>query len=232
MILGFTGTAGIRPFLTGVALFLLAGAPIVLWGARLPVIASIPAAGYRAVFRGVPLAAFAGLLHGAIETASLGLLPVYALRSGESAETGALLVSLFALGNVIFQLPAGFLSDRMDRGKLLVFLAYLSLCGALVMGIAGPGRFLFFSCTLVAWGGAVGSLYAVGLAYLGSRYRGPDLVSANAVFIMLYAVGMTAGPPIVGFGMDLYSPSGLFFSIAALLALYLCLSRLQRAKNR
>jgi MFS family permease len=69
----------------------------------------------------------------------------------------------------------------------------------------------------------VGSLYAVGLAHLGSRYSGAELASANAAFIMLYALGMIAGPPVVGLGMDLYSPNGLFFSIAGLLALYLSL---------
>jgi hypothetical protein len=40
---------------------------------------------------------------------------------------------------------------------------------------------------------------------------------------MLYALGMIAGPPVVGLGMDLYSPNGLFLSIAGLLALYLSL---------
>jgi hypothetical protein len=57
--------------------------------------------------------------------------------------------------------------------------------------------------------------------HLGSHYRGPDLASANAVFIMLYALGMLGGPPIVGFGVDLAPPDGFFFSIAALLTLYL-----------
>ena len=70
----------------------------------------------------------------------------------------------------------------------------------------------------------MGSLYAVGLAYLGSRYRDAELASANAAFIMLYALGMIFGPPVVGFGMDLISPNGLFFSIAALLVLYLSLA--------
>jgi MFS family permease len=224
IILGFTGTEGSLPFFAGMALFALAALPIVLWSGKAPEIETIPRLGFLAVLAGVPLAAFAGLLHGAVETASLGLLPVYALRAGESPETGALLVSLFALGNVVFQLPTGFASDHMDRGRLLVILAALSLCGAMGLALAGPGRFLFFCCLLVLWGGAAGSLYAVGLAHLGSRYSGVDLASANAAFIMLYALGMIAGPPIVGFGMDLISPNGLFFSMAALLGLYLLLA--------
>jgi MFS family permease len=230
MILGFTGTTGVLPFLAGVALFMLGAMPIVTWSGKAPEIESVPKIDYLEVVASVPLAAFAGLLHGAIETASLGLLPVYALRAGESAETGALLVSLFALGNVVFQLPIGFASDHMGRGKLLVLLAALGLCGAAAMGIAGPSRFFLFCLLLVIWGGVVGSLYAVGLAHLGSRYNGPDLANANAAFIMLYALGMITGPPIAGFGLDLFSPSGLFYAIAALLALYLGLARMRSAR--
>ena len=223
MILGFTGTAGNLPFYAGMALFALAAAPIVMWSGKAPEIETAPRVGLLAVLANVPLAAFAGLLHGAIETASLGLLPVYALRAGESPETGALLVTLFALGNVVFQLPTGFVSDHMHRRKLLAWLAALSLFGAVGLALAGPRHILFFCCLLVLWGGAAGSLYAVGLAHLGSHYSGADLAGANAAFIMLYALGMLAGPPIVGFGMDLASPNGMFFTMAALLALYLIL---------
>ncbi|MGB6326188.1 MAG: hypothetical protein WBG11_10565 [Methylocella sp.] len=98
------------------------------------------------------------------------------------------------------------------------------LCGAIALAVAGPARLVLFCCLLVIWGGGGGRLYAVGLAHLGSRYGGPDLASANVAFIMLYSLyslRMLGGPPIAGFGMDLVPPNGFFFSIAALLALYL-----------
>jgi MFS family permease len=221
LILGFTGIAGMAPFMAAMALFALAAAPIVLWSGKAPELRSARGAGLLSFLTGAPVAACAGLVHGAVETASFGLLPVYALRVGLSPETGALLVTLFALGNVLFQLPIGFVSDQMDRIKLLAWLVFLSLCGAIALVLAGPERLVLFCGLLVIWGGGVGSLYAVGLAHLGSRYRGTDLASANAAFIMLYSLGMLSGPPIAGFGMDLVTPNGLFFSIAVLLALYL-----------
>jgi MFS family permease len=221
LILGFTGTAGMAPFMAAMALFALAAAPIVLWSGKAPELKSARGARLLSFLTSAPVAACAGLVHGAVETANFGLLPVYALRAGLSPETGALLVTLFALGNVLFQLPIGFVSDQMDRIKLLAWLVFLSLCGAIALALAGPERLVLFCGLLVIWGGGVGSLYAVGLAHLGSRYRGTDLASANAAFIMLYSLGMLSGPPIAGFGMDLVTPNGLFFSIAVLLALYL-----------
>lgn len=109
----------------------------------------------------------------------------------------------------------------MDRGKLLLSLGVFGLCAAIALALAGPARLVLFCGLLVIWGGGRGCLYAVGLAHLGSRHSGPDLASANVVFIMLCSLRMLDGPPIAGFGMDLVSPNGFFFSIAALLALHL-----------
>ena len=235
LILGFAGTAGATPFVVATALFALAAVPIVLWSGSAPEIKSAPGFPVLGFLTSFPVATLAGLLHGAIETASFGLLPVYALHAGLGPETGAFFVTLFALGNVLFQLPIGFASDQMDRGKLLLSLAVFGLCGAIALALAGPSRLVLFCGLLVMWGGGVGSLYAVGLAHLGSRYSGPDLASANAAFIMLYSLGMLGGPPIAGFGMDLVPPNGFFFSIAALLALYLGLvcgrSRVRRSEK-
>jgi len=221
LILGFAGIAGATPFVVAIILFSLAALPIVLWSGKAPEIESAPSVPVLGFLTSLPAAALAGMLHGAIETASLGLLPVYALRAGLSPETGALFVSLFALGNILFQLPIGFVSDHTDRGKLLLSLGVFGLCGAIALAVTGPSRLVLFCFLLVVWGGGVGSLYAVGLAHLGSYYSGPDLAGANAAFIMLYSLGMLGGPPMAGFGMDLVPPSGFFFSIAALLALYL-----------
>ena len=38
---------------------------------------------------------------------------------------------------------------------------------------------------------------------------------------MLYSIGMLAGPPVMGLGMDAFGPRGFFFTIVALIALYL-----------
>ncbi len=221
LILGFAGIAGARPFVVATVLFALAALPIVLWSGKAPEIESTPSVPVLGFLTSLPAATLAGLLHGAIESASLGLLPVYALRAGLSPETGALFVSLFALGNILFQLPIGFVSDHVNRVKLLLSLAALGLCGALALAFAGSEHLVLFCSMLVLWGGCVGSLYAVGLAHLGSRYSGPDLAGANSAFIMLFSLGMLGGPPFVGFGMDLIPPNGFFFAIATLLALYL-----------
>ncbi|VFU07281.1 MFS transporter [Methylocella tundrae] len=229
LILAAVGTAGPAAFIVAIGLFTAAAFPIILGSAAAPELtrqSSLPILSFLLV---APVATLAGLLHGAIETSSMGLLPVYALRSGLSPETGASFVTLFALGSVAFQFPVGYLADLMERGRLLVLIALISVLGAVVLAFSPPGSSTGFGALLLVWGGVVGSFYAVALGYLGSRYKGSELASANAAFVMLYSAGMLGGPPVMGVGMDALGPRGFFLSIAALLIVYVVIVGLARA---
>jgi len=66
-------------------------------------------------------------------------------------------------------------------------------------------------------------VFAIGLALLAEKFQGARLGSANAAYIMMYALGMMAGPPALGLGLDLASPRGMFDALALFFALYLAL---------
>ena len=219
LILTLVGTAGNLPFHLAAALFFAAALPLMANARDAPALEQRTGRSPMSFLWLAPTATLAGLLHGAIEVAGLGLLPVYVLRSGGGAAQGALFASVFVIGNSILQLPLGLLADRMDRAKLLLGLAVAGLAGALILAFTGIGNPIVFAVILLIWGGIVGAFYPLGLGLLGARFAGPDLASANAGFIMTYAVGMLLGPPIVGAGMDL-APSGFFWVIAALIAAY------------
>jgi MFS family permease len=222
-ILTLTGTQGASPFLAAIVLFLIASLPIALLGARAPIIEPQARTSVFAFAAAMPTAMLAALLYGAIETGAMGFLPVYALRSGLGAATGAVLVTIFALGNGVFQTPVGLISDWFDRRHLLVLIAGAGAVGALLLPLAREAEFAAFAALLFIWGGVVGSLYAVGLAYLGSRYKGAELASGNAAYIMFYSTGMLVGPPLIGLGLDL-APAGLFVALALMLAAYFVLA--------
>lgn len=219
-ILALVGTEGALPFYVAIALFVIAGGPIVAAGGRIPGFDEEARAPMLAMVARAPALMGASLLFGAIETGGMGLLPVHALRAGLDAQTGALFVSLVAIGNVAFQLPIGLAADRFDRGRLIAIIAFLGLAGALVL-IALDPRSPGFMALLFVWAGLVGGLYMVGLAELGARYRGADLAAANSAFVMFYATGMLVGPPMLGATLDASPRYGLFAGMAALFAAYL-----------
>jgi len=179
LLLGLVGTGGDLPFILGAALFIVPALPLMLNARDAPRLERRSTKSMLAFFREAPAPTLAALLHGSIEVAGLSLLPVYALRSGLSVGQGALLASLFILGNSALQLPIGALADRIDRRVLLVAIALAGLAGAAVLGLIGTRWLLVFEGLLLLWGGIVGALYPVGLGQLGTLYRGAELASAT-----------------------------------------------------
>ncbi len=214
-VLAGVGTSGWPPYLIGGAIIALAALPLLLARGRLPKLEHAPPKPFSAYVFAVPVVTAAAMAFGAIETGGFAILPIYGLRTGFDAESAALLVSVLALGNVALQLPLGLLADRMDKRLLLILIAMLGAVGAAALPLlAGLG--LAFHALLFVWGGLMGGLYTVGLAHLASRFSGPDIAGANAAFVVLYNVGLTTGPPLVGLAMDLANPHGFAYALAGL----------------
>lgn len=214
-ILSAVGTVGWGPYLAGSALIGSAALPLLLARGHLPALHAAPSRPFAAYLFALPVATFAAMAFGGVETGGFSLLPLYGLQTGFTAEGAALLVSVMALGNVAMQLPLGLIADRVDKGRLLMGIAVLCAVGAaLLPAVAGPG--FGFHALLFLWGGIAGGLYTVGLAHLASRFEGSDLAGANAAFVMLYNVGLTVGPPFVGAAMALHSPHGFAYALAFL----------------
>lgn len=218
-VLAMIGTRGSAGFVAAAALFLLASLPIALIGGQAPLLARPGRTSVLAFATVLPAATLAAFVYGAIETGVMGLLPVYALRGGLGAATGAVLVTIFALGNGVLQMPVGLISDRFDRRRLLALTAGAGAIGALLLPVTREAGFAAFAALLFVWGGVVGSLYALGLAYLSARCRGGELASGNAAYILFYSMGMLIGPPAIGLGLDV-AAAGFFVALALMLAAY------------
>jgi MFS family permease len=67
----------------------------------------------------------------------------------------------------------------------------------------------------------MGGIFTVGITLLGQRFRGIELVSANAVFSVLFGVGGLLGPFIVGTAMTAIGPVGFPVSLLVAVGLYI-----------
>lgn len=218
------GSEGATPFVVGAIAILLAAIPVYIARFESPVLNEGPELHFWRYIFIVPTATAAVFIFGAVEAGGLSMFPVYATRIGFSESQAGDLLTVMAIGNVIFQIPVGLLSDRMrDRRTLLSIMAIIGLAGALAMPyFAGDGRLL--SIILLFWGGSIAGLYTVGLSHLGSRLQGADLAAANAAFIFCYAVGTVAGPQAIGAAMDISGQNGFAWAIAAFFSIYVVLS--------
>jgi MFS family permease len=213
------GAAGPAPYFAGAALLVLAMLPVLLARAMIPVIEDQPSSGFVTFLWAAPAATLAALVFGSAETGAFALLPLYGTAIGLDVAGAATLVSLMALGNLAFQIPIGLIADRIDRRKVLLACGIVGAAGMLIATFV-PLPIGWFRVLLFVWGGIVAALYTVGLAHLGSRFRGADLAQANAAFVVMYSAGLMIGPPLAGFGMDLWPPHGLMATFAGLFLIY------------
>ncbi len=222
-ILSQVGSAGFAPFGWAIAATLTGILPILVAWKLSPIISNTAKIAFLPYVTKVPSATAAVLLYGAVETGIYALIPVYGELTGFNEHHTAMLMISLGLGNLIFQVPLGLLSDRLqDRRKLL---AAIAAAGLLAMGmlVLAQGNWWMTSILLFIWGGMTTGLYTVGLAHLGSKLTGYELASANAAFVLCYSIGMTIGPQLIGIGMDLGGPNGFAAVLAAFFAIYLLL---------
>ncbi|WP_413987799.1 MFS transporter [Labrys okinawensis] len=211
--------ASLSLFPVGACFFAVAAVPIFFAGRDAPPLEGRAGLSIWRFILIAPVATMAAFIYGAVEQGSFAFMALYgeALKLGQ--ENGAWLLTLFGLGNVVSQIPLGLLSDRVNRPLLLLSCALVSAVGALAMPLCS-GSLPLLMVLVFLTGGMAGGLYTVGLAHLGSRFSGTALATANATFIMLYALGMMISTPVLGVVIDAVRPHGFAFGLATLFGLY------------
>lgn len=218
IIIQFLGTTGWAPFIAGSSAMVLAMIPLLIASRLIP---SIDHAGAGAMFGFVlrsPSAAAAGLAYGATEACAAAFLTVYAVRLGDTETNATLLVAALGLGNMMLVPALGWLADKIDRRLVLILCGVMGLIGASLLPVTGGATWFGLGLVFI-WGGFVAAIYAIGLAHLGSNFKGSDLAAANAAFSILYALGTMAGPGLGGLAMDAWSPHGFVVVLGLISAL-------------
>ena len=213
LVLQLVGVYGPRPFLANAALGGLVILPFLPQWRFAPPIRPAPSGGFGQVVAMAPVALLAALASGLGEQVAFSFLPVFAVASGVPAQTGAMWLSAFVIGNIVLQWPIGWMADHWDRRAVLAACALLSALLVAVVPVLDP-RHGAILAVLVLWGGISFGIYTVGLALLGQRFHGGDIARANAAFTIMYTLGGLIGRPAAGKAMDLAGGFGLGGTVA------------------
>ncbi|ASY56005.1 MFS transporter [Sinorhizobium sp. CCBAU 05631] len=231
LLFSMLGSEGVLPFAVGAVVILLSAIPIFLARNESPALDEKPKRHFMRYVFLVPTATAAVFIFGAVEYGGLSLFPIFGTRAGFTESQAALLLTVMGIGNFIFQIPLGMLSDRVkDRRTILSALTLIGFVGALFLPMLVENWFLM-ALVLLFWGGCVSGLYTVGLSHLGARLQGADLAAANAAFVFSYAVGTVAGPQVIGAAMDVTGNDGFAWAIAGFFGLYVVLSLARMVLN-
>ena len=202
------------------------------------------ALGMATVFLAAPTVLLSSAMFGTVEGAMQSFAHLYTMDvlGTQFRQTGYAVIWVGAVAAIFFQYPIGWLADMVNRNWLLIF-CVLTLMVSLFFFplLIDAGRDAWWQPRSLAlwgvisvWGGSMGGIFTVGITLLGERFRDVELVSANAVFAVLFGVGGLLGPFITGTAMSTMGPDGFRLSILApvvvygLFALYRQLTRSRR----
>jgi MFS family permease len=221
-LLALGDPAGVALFIIPSVLVSLAFMPVLLADTPAPTFESIKPMSFRKLFEVSPLGCVGMLLTGGIYAAMFGMAAVYGAMSGLSVGQIAAFVAALYVGGLAFQYPLGWLSDRMDRRALVM---WLSAAGAGVMVLATVFALPFQAELAVALllGGTINPLYSLLIAHTNDFLTKEDMASASAGLIFLNGFGAIFGPLVAGWLMTRVGPGGYFLIMAVLfgaLAIY------------
>jgi MFS family permease len=195
----------------------LAFAPILLSATPTPAFETAKPMTLRRLYTSSPLAFVGMLLLGGIFAAQYGMASVYGAEAGLSvAEISGFVAAIFT-GAMVFQLPIGWLSDRMDRRWLILGVA---LVGALSTGVGAYLGVDFRTLLVLGFimGGMALPLYSLFIAYTNDFLEVDDMAAASGGLVFVYGIGAIGGPFVIGQMMDWLGPEGFWFFLSATFA--------------
>ena len=217
-LLAAIGVEGWTPFVVAAAVILLASLPLLPVWKSAPKLEGEPTARLIHYLLLAPVAMGSYFVFSATDAVLLSFFPIYGVGEGLAEPVAIRLISVLAIGAIVFQLPVGWLMDHANDMWLTLFaLVGMGLaCMALPWVVPyTPWNALF----MFAFGGVFAILYTLPLVMLGRRFKGADLGAAATVFSVVFCLGSAVGPPVSGFGMSILGNDGMRWTLVLLYAL-------------
>ena len=168
-----------------------------------------------------PLLLAAIFVHAIFDGGMLGFLSVFGVRSGMSIPSAALLLTTLSFGNVFFQIPIGWIADRTSKPGTMIACFIVACCGLVLLPLLIATPFVW--PLLLVLGAAGFGIYTIGLATLGDRFTGADLIAGTASFSTVWGLGALTGSVVCGLAMDRFGANGLPLALLVAFLAYLAI---------
>ncbi len=223
LTLGDAATSAL--FIVASILVSISFAPILLSVAPAPTVEVARPMSLRNLFASSPLGTIGIFLLGSLYATQSGMGAVFGTQIGLSADMIALFIAMLFAGALLLQYPFGWLSDRIDRRKLIFGAAILGAASCALGWLNGDDLWPLMAAAFFA-GGVTTPLYALFLAYTNDYLSADEMPAASGGLVFTFGLGAIAGPLITGWAMQGFGPFAFWlvlsatFGLVAVYALY------------
>jgi MFS family permease len=207
--------AGVNLFLLASILLSISLIPILLTEIKTPEekIELQESLGFKALWKASPSGVVTIGISGLASAGFFGVGTIYAIKSGLSISETALFMTLFLGFGALSQWPLGWISDRIDRRKVIL------LCCLIVVGICVLLALFDFSKTIfLILNGLIGAstlpLYSLGVAHTNDRLKPSQMVSASGTIVFVFSIFAALGPFTMSYFLKLFDSFGFLIYLS------------------
>ncbi|QRM56617.1 MFS transporter [Sinorhizobium sp. BG8] len=166
------------------------------------------------LFRTSPIACVGIVLIGIANGAFGTLGAVFGSDAGLSPSAIAVMMAVTIFAGAVMQLPAGRISDRVDRRYVLAALSAIGAVAGLLLFVVQPNGFTPLLILIAIYGAMANALYPIAVSHANDFANPEDFVKVSGGLLLLYGIGTIIGPTIGGPIMSSVGPYSLFLVTA------------------
>ena len=218
-MLNFSSPEKFQPFILISVLMSAALLPILLTKRKPPQFKKIQSMSLKDLYNSSPLGMVSAVLYGIVQSALFTLLAVYAAAMNFSIFDISLVTFLLAISGAVSQYPVGYISDKFDRRKVIIystfgaaifaFLAIFSV-GTMYLPEGLGSSKLWFYIFLVLFSVCSLPMFSLILAHTNDFITRDKFVAAGAGLQFAFGLGAISGPFLCSLLMDLIGNNGFF----------------------
>ena len=218
-MLNFSSPEKFQPFILISVLMSAALLPILLTKRKPPQFKKIQSMSLRDLYNSSPLGMVSAVLYGIVQSALFTLLAVYAAAMNFSIFDISLVTFLLAISGAVSQYPVGYISDKFDRRKVIIYstfgaaiFAFLAIFSVGTMYLPeglGSSKFWFY-IFLVLFSVCSLPMFSLILAHTNDFITRDKFVAAGAGLQFAFGLGAISGPFLCSLLMGLVGNNGFF----------------------
>jgi MFS family permease len=155
--------------------------------------------------------------YGFLESSLNGIFPVYGLRIGIDVTSVSILLTSFAVGSIVTQLPLGILSDRLGRRYVLMLVLFSGMVAFITASILEHQSVLGLTICFIVAGMMVGSTFSLGISFMADLMPQKLLPTGNLLCGVFFSIGSLAGPFLGGAFIEWFQDVSYFHIISIVL---------------
>jgi MFS family permease len=214
LAMSVTGVSSSIPFIVGAIAFICAILPSAMTSTPQPRPLASAKLDVWLLYKTSPLAVIAAFSVGMANGTFGTLAPVYGYGQGLDAAGIATLFAVTAVLGAIAQVPAGRISDKIDRRWVMVVLGAIAAVVGFITLLFNPAGGWFMYVLFALYGFSAYPIYAIAVAHANDFAKPGEFGRVAGGMLLVLGTGLAIGPAIAALVMNLYAPVGLFIVTA------------------